>query len=206
MAWSANEKTVVRVGYGMHYAAGNGLTGGFCIRCQNGYSTAAGLSAPDAFTPALRWDNGFVPSASFQAPPIISASAGNAADDIWYISPDSGKAPRLQNWSLSIQRELPWKFVAEAAYIGNRGTRLSANHKPFNHLDPKYFSLGALLNQRIDSPAVVAAGYTSPYPNFISDWGNSATLGRALRPTRTSTAQLTIITTPSEAHGMTLCS
>ena len=35
----------------MHYAAGNGLTGGFCIRCQNGYSTAAGLRAPDAFTP-----------------------------------------------------------------------------------------------------------------------------------------------------------
>ena len=55
-AWSVNEKTVVRLGYGMHYAAGNGLTGGFCIRCQNGYSTAAGLGAPDAFTPALRWD------------------------------------------------------------------------------------------------------------------------------------------------------
>ena len=181
-AWSVNEKTVVRLGYGMHYAAGNGLTGGFCIRCQNGYSTAAGLSAPDAFTPALRWDNGFVPSSTFQAPPIISASAGNAADDIWYISPDSGKAPRFQNWSLSIQRELPWKFVAEAAYIGNRGTRLSANHRPFNHLDPKFFTLGDLLNQRIDSPAVVAAGYRSPYPNFIQDWGAGATLGRALRP------------------------
>jgi len=181
-AWSVNEKTVVRVGYGMHYSAGNGLTGGFCIRCQNGYSTAASLASPDAFSPALRWDNGFVPSSSFQPPPIISASAGNAADDIWYISPDSGKAPRFQNWSLSIQRELPWKFVAEAAYIGNRGTRLSANHQPFNHLDPKYFSLGALLNERIDSPAVVAGGYTSPYPNFIQDWGSSATLGRALRP------------------------
>jgi hypothetical protein len=182
MAWSANDKTVVRVGYGIHYSAGNGLTGGFCIRCQNGYSTSAGLSSPDGFNPALRWDNGFVPSPTFQTPPIISPSAGNAADDIWYISPDSGKAPRFQNWSLSIQRELPWKFVAEAAYIGNRGTRLSANHMPLNHLDPKFFSLGALLTQRIDSPAVVAAGFTPPYPNFIRDWGNSATLGRALRP------------------------
>jgi hypothetical protein len=83
---------------------------------------------------------------------------------------------------LSLQRELPWKFVAEAAYIGNRGTRLSANHKPFNHLDPKFFALGDLLNQRIDAPAVVAAGYKSPYPNFIQDWGAGATLGRALRP------------------------
>lgn len=182
MAWSVNEKTVVRAGYGIHYAAGNGLTGGFCLRCQNGYSTTAGLSAPEAFSPALRWDNGFVPSSTFVAPPIISPSAGNAADDIWYIAPDSGTAPRLQNWSLSIQRELPWKLVAEAAYIGNRGTRLSAPHQPLNHLDPRYYALGSLLNLRIDDPAVVAAGYSSPYPTFVQDWGNGATLARALRP------------------------
>jgi len=182
MAWSPNEKTVVRAAYGIHYAAGNGLTGGFCLRCQTGYSTTAGLSAPDQFSPALRWDNGFVPSSTFVPPPVISPSAGNSADDIWYISPDSGKAPRLQNWSFGVQRELPWKFVAEAAYIGNRGTRLSAGHQALNHLDPKYYALGTLLNQRIDSPAVVAAGYTSPYPNFIADYGSTATLARALRP------------------------
>ena len=182
MAWSVNEKTVVRAGYGIHYAAGNGLTGGFCLRCQNGYSTSAGLSGPDAFTSALLWDNGFVPSSTFVAPPIISASAGNAADDMWYISPDSGVAPRFKNWSLSVQRELPWNLVAEAAYIGNRGTRLSSPHQPFNHLDPKHYALGSLLNQRIDSAEVVAAGYKSPYPNFIADWGSGATLARALRP------------------------
>ncbi|MEW5974437.1 MAG: carboxypeptidase regulatory-like domain-containing protein [Acidobacteriota bacterium] len=182
MAWSVNEKTVVRVGYGIHYSAGNGLTGGFCLRCQTGYSTTAGLSAPEPFSAALRWDNGFVPSATFVAPPVISAAAGNAADDIWYISPDSGTAPRFKNWALTIQRELPWKLVAEASYIGNRGTRLSASHRALNQLDPKFYSLGALLNRRIDDPQVVAAGFTSPYPTFIQDWGNGATLARALRP------------------------
>jgi hypothetical protein len=182
LAWSMNQKTVVRLGYGIYYSAGNGLTGGFCIRCQNGYSNTAGVNRPTVTGAALLWDNGFVPPANFQPPPIISPSAGNAADDIWYINPRSGTAPRFQNWSISVQRELPWKLVAEAAYIGNRGTRLSANHFPLNHLDPKFYALGDLLNKRIDDPAVVAAGYKIPYANFIADWGTGATLARALRP------------------------
>jgi carboxypeptidase family protein len=182
LAYTIGQKMVVRAGFGVYYASGNGLTGGFCIRCQTGYSTTAGLSAPDTFSPGLRWDNGFVPSSTFLAPPVINPTAGNSADDIWYISPESGTAPRLKNWALTIQRELPWKFVAEAAYIGNRGTRLSAGHQPLNHLDPKFYALGDLLLKRIDDPAVVAAGYKSPYPNFIQDWGAGATLGRALRP------------------------
>lgn len=182
LAWSVDQKTVLRLGYGVYYAAGNGLTGGFCIRCQNGYANTAALARPSVTGTALQWDNGFAPPANFLAPPIISPSAGNAADDIWYISPDSGTAPRFQNWSLSIQRELPFKLVAEVAYIGNRGTRLSASHRPLNHLDPKHYGLGNLLNLRIDDPQVVAAGYKSPYANFIADWGNTATLARALRP------------------------
>lgn len=182
LAWSLDQKTVVRAGYGIYYAAGNGLTGGFCIRCQNGYSTTAALSRPSATGAALQWDNGFRPSASFLAPPIVNPSAGNTSDDIWYISPDSGVAPRFQNWSLSVQRELPWRLVAEVAYIGNRGTRQSANHFPLNNLDPKYYALGTLLEAGINDPRVVAAGYRSPYPNFVADWGIGATLARALRP------------------------
>lgn len=182
LAWSWNQKTVLRAGYGMYYAAGNGLTGGFCIRCQSGYSNVAGVSKGAITSAALNWDNGFVPPSAFRPPPNISPSAGNFDDDIWYIAPKSGQAPRFQNYSLSIQRELPWKFVAEIAYIGIRGSRLSANHFPLNFLDPKYYALGNLLNSRIDDPAVVAAGYKSPYPLFIADWGSSATLGRALRP------------------------
>jgi len=181
LAWSWNQKTVLRAGYGLYYAAGNGLTGGFCIRCQNGYSTTAAVSKGAVTSAALNWDNGFVPPATFIAPPVVNPSAGNTADDIWYINPKSGQAPRFQNFSLSIQRELPWKFVAEIAYIGIRGERLSVNHFPLNHLDPKYYALGSLLERRIDDPLVVAAGYKSPYPLFIADWGSTATLARALR-------------------------
>ncbi|MFN0123447.1 MAG: hypothetical protein ACKV2V_23330, partial [Blastocatellia bacterium] len=46
----------------------------------------------------------------------------------------------------------------------------------------KFYALGDLLNQRIDAPAVTAAGYRTPYANFTTDWGATATLARALRP------------------------
>jgi len=126
--------------------------------------------------------DGFVPPSTFLAPPVINPSVSNAADDLYYITPDSGKAPRFQNYTISIQRELPWKLVGEIAYIGMRGSRISSSHAPLNHLDPKYYPLGDLLTKRIDDPAVVAAGYKSPYANFIADWGAGATLARALRP------------------------
>ena len=115
LAWSLNSKTVLRGGYGMYYAAGNGLTGGFCIRCQNGYSTTAAVSKGATTSAALNWDNGFVPPPTFLAPPVINASAGNTADDIWYINPKSGQAPTIPELEFE-----PSARIAVEAFGGSR--------------------------------------------------------------------------------------
>ena len=106
----------------------------------------------------LQWDNGFQATPNFIPPGVVNPSAGNAADDIYYINPKSGTAPRFQNWSIGFQRELPWKFVAEAAYIGNRGTRLSANHFSLNLLDAMRKAVNELYEGNLDKRDVFPRG------------------------------------------------
>src|SRR5436305_11018533 len=51
-----------------------------------------------------------------------------------------------------------------------------------NQVDPKYLALGDLLSKPVNSPAAIAAGIAIPYPNFVNDFGSSATVLQALRP------------------------
>jgi hypothetical protein len=61
--------------------------------------------------------------------------------------------PYFQQWSLSLERQLPLNSVLEVAYSGNRGVHLvfSANAN-INHIDQSYYSLGTGLNQLVTNP------------------------------------------------------
>lgn len=174
LAWQVSARTVIRGGFGISYANGNHTVGGFCLICQLGFNAQPEASSPDGFTPAFVWDTGVPLPAGFQPPPIIDPTFANGMS-LFYISPRSGIQPRRKDFSLSIQRELGQNFMVDIAYVATRGTNMNSTLW-LNQVHPRYLSLGTLLTRSITDPAVVAAGFSRPFPTF------TGTLAQALRP------------------------
>jgi hypothetical protein len=174
-AYSLFEKTVLRGGYGIYYAPGNATTG---LRTSqvftfgfNSRPTPATLD--NGVTPAFYWDQGF--PQNFPIPPVISPSVANGFD-VHYIGRTDGRPPYFQNFTFSIQQELPGRMMIEAAYVGIKGTRLGTGLMNINEVDPAYLSLGRTLSLPITSPEAIAAGIQRPYSGF------SGSVAQALRP------------------------
>ncbi len=58
----------------------------------------------------------------------------------------------MQQWNLSIQRELPGQILLDAAYAGSHGTHLIGFGYDLNQLDPQFLSLGLALDDRVPNP------------------------------------------------------
>jgi hypothetical protein len=139
-AYNVAEKTVLRGGYGIYYGPG-----------QNDDVTAALDSEPERLqlTQAQR------PGLSYPIIPFIPEARASA------VAPRVLQRDRRdfysQQWSFSIQRELPAAFVGQLAYVGNRGSKLFGRDR---------------VNTLIPGTNV------RPLPNFSdldrkNNWGNS---------------------------------
>jgi hypothetical protein len=204
VAYQIDSKTVVRAGWGFSYgplvnlltdpsassmgfntvtvpSPGNGVGAGF-------------LSQPLVFNPlalyGAAYDPGLnvVPGGGIQNAPAL-------------VDPNSGRPERVNQWNISLQREVMRDIVVEAAYVGNRGVWLPTgggqgfydstvnNLISYNAVSPAVlakYGLGdltnantrALLTSTISSPAAIAAGFTAPYAGFPS----SGSVLQSLRP------------------------
>jgi len=92
--------------------------------------------------------------------------------------------PYMQRWSFSVQRELPQHILIEAAYVGNRGTKLQANRQ-LNPVPRQYLSTAPFRDQ----PAIDSLSRQVPNPFFgIPEFagtgrGNQTiNVGQLLRP------------------------
>lgn len=117
VAYELNEKTVLRGGYGLYYfpQAEFGGTTGFTINTPFVATTGGGAQA---FTPANSLSNPF-PTGLLQ--PIGSTQglltfAGQGVD----VANPNHVTPKIHQYSVGVQRELPGNFKFDIAYVGSR--------------------------------------------------------------------------------------
>jgi hypothetical protein len=89
--------------------------------------------------------------------------------------------PYVQQWNLTIQREIAARFVLAATYAGNHGVHLFGGNYDLNQLDPQYYSLGLALQDQVANPffGQIATGGLSmrtvarsqllrPFPDYLN--------------------------------------
>ena len=151
-AWDVkgDGKTAVRAGYGLIY---NAIESGDTVGDN---PNSLGYSVDTPFVPV-----GGGPFKAFQlsvGPATLLQPQGIAGGP----SAFRGQAvrfqelrpptPYVQQWNLTIQRELLGKVVVAATYAGNHGVHLFGGNYDLNQLDPKFFSLGLTLQDLVPNP------------------------------------------------------
>ncbi|MBI4904585.1 MAG: TonB-dependent receptor [Acidobacteria bacterium] len=84
------------------------------------------------------------------------------------------KVPMSQQWTVSVQRQLPGRVLLDAAYSANRGANLIAGGFDYNQLDPQYNSLGLALQDQVANP------YSGRVPGTLG--GATISRSQSLRP------------------------
>ncbi len=193
MAYQLDSKTVLRAGWGVTYGNvstynlitnnawygvgfdavtwANPGAGEAAVRLRDGLR----YSVSDLYRTSL--DPGLLPlRGQLGAPPVV-------IDQSW------GRPPRVNQWSIGVQREVVRNLLVETAYVGNRGVWLDGGALQFPNVltDERLASAGlnranaadrTLLTSTITAPAVVARGFRPPYAGFPAN----ASLAQALRP------------------------
>jgi hypothetical protein len=181
--FSLNEKTVLRGGWGLYFSPWNYPAAGTTSWGQTGYSSTTNLSQPSSTTPTTKISNPF--PAGLQPP--TGSSLGlltGVGNDVFFVDPNKG-APRVQQYSVDLQRELPGGVSVTIGYTGVTGSNLSwtgsnagatAGYININQLDPKYQSLVADTLKTVPNPFFGVPG-VGPF-----SLSSTIPLGQLLRP------------------------
>ncbi|MBC8165340.1 MAG: TonB-dependent receptor, partial [Bryobacteraceae bacterium] len=165
-----NSRTVLRGGYGIFYPAqfwreNYGSAAGFA-------QTSTAYNPSDANRAVFKLSNGFT---SAPVPPQ-GAALGPAAFLGTNASYDekNGQTPMSQQFSFSLQQQMPGNWLIDAGYAGNLGRNFTAGSYDLNQLDPKFLSLGLALQAQVPN------AYAGMVPGSLG----SATITReqSLRP------------------------
>jgi hypothetical protein len=117
LAYRLGDKSVLRAGYGLTRDPYEALE---LIRANYPILIQVKRESPDGLTPARSLAQGI--------PPLQVPAEGNGILDIpsdyaWSGYPKKLDRGYIQSWNLTVQRELPWSFTGQIAYVATRSIR-----------------------------------------------------------------------------------
>lgn len=171
IAYRLDEKTVVRSGFGLftHPAANS-------IDVANGFSqrTTSFATLADGVTPVFNLAQPF-PNGPLQ-PTGNSLGLGTLVGQSISAPLRTQQISYSAQWSVDVQRQLPWNFLVNAGYAANTGNKLFTPIN-FNQLPDSELARGSQLLQTVANPfSGVITDATSPLSR------PTVQLGQLLRP------------------------
>jgi hypothetical protein len=165
-AYSINEKTVVRGGYGIFYEALK--EGSFADQDGLGFFNSQSVSVTNGGPTQI--DNGITHILPPTGPFTPGGQNGNGG--VITVPANSGRPADIQTWNLDVQRQVMNNLMVSVAYVGSKGTHLPALNIIPNQVNPSFLTLGSELTMPSSClaadtcPKSVAAGLTLPYAGF----------------------------------------
>ncbi len=192
LAYQIDSKTVLRAGWGLVYGQTPAL--GYARTAEYGagfnvleFSNSNYGQPVSALKDGLTYSLAKLYEASYD--PGIRPQAGTTNNPPAYLDKSGGRPPRINQWNISLQREVFRDLVVEAAYVGNRTVWTQANNvMAWNASSPQLLaqrgfditsaSDRSVLTSLWNSSAAQARGITAPYVGFPT----GLTVAQALRP------------------------
>lgn len=175
-AYQLLPKTVLRGGYGLYY---DSLGVNAQVALQTGFSQSTPIQASldNGLTYVATLANPF-PRGLIQPPGPSAGLRTNLGQGISFYNHDLTH-PYSQRWSFGFQQILPASWLADIAYVANRGVRLPVT-RSLNETPAQYLSKSAVRDQAtID---YLSAAFPNPFQGLDSIYGATMSRGGLLRP------------------------
>ncbi|MEK7831890.1 MAG: TonB-dependent receptor, partial [Acidobacteriota bacterium] len=151
-AWDVNGdgKFAIRAGFGLIYnAVESGDTAGDTANSL-GFSVDTTFTAPSG-APQKAFQFSVGPSSLLVPRGVAGGPSAFRGQNVRFQELRQ-PTPYVEQWNLTVQRELWSKFVLTATYAGNRGVHLFGANYDLNQLDPVHFALGLTLQDQVPNP------------------------------------------------------